>query len=29
MLDYYVETAEGKAYMAEDVDSKESVLMKR
>lgn len=28
MLDYYVETAEGKAYMAEDVNSKESVLMK-
>jgi len=28
MLDYYVETAEGKAFMGEDADTKEKMLVK-
>ena len=28
LLDYYLETSDNKAFMAEDIDSKETVLMK-
>ena len=28
LLDYFLETSENKAFMAEDVDTKETVLMK-
>lgn len=28
LLDYFLETSENKAFMAEDIDSKETVLMK-